>query len=177
MPCTKPEPPHVLIHLRLCSPANNKLFLFMYFKMIVQFPLLGLIGSRAKISVVSPFISGTRCRVKLLSYSIACDRTYVDLVPELFRWDFEGFTLETAAVVDGVYSYCSHGLIVAGPDKTFPTIMVTAHPAFEWTTQILSSTLSADFMLAVDSPGTATDPLITSAFLNGHITFDFQKLD
>ena len=145
--------------------------------MIVQFPLLGLINTRAKISVVSPFISGTRCRVKLLSYSIAYDKTFPFLAPELYRWDFEGFTLETAAVVDGVYSYCSHGLIVAGPDVDVPTIMVTAHPAFEWTTQILSSTLSADLMMAIDFPGTATNATITGAFLNGHITFDFTRLD
>ena len=149
--------------------------------MIVQFPIPSLLyvdtAYRAKTSVVSPFISGTRCRVKLLSYSIAYDKTYVGLAPELYRWDFEGFTLETAAIVDGVYSYCSHGLIVAGPDVVVPTIIVTAHPAFEWTTQILSSTLSADLMMAIDFPGTATNPLITSAFLNGHITFDFQKLD
>jgi hypothetical protein len=145
--------------------------------MIVQFPIIGLIDSRAKISVVSPFISGTRCRVKLLSYSIAFDKTYIGLVQELYRWDFEGFTLETAAIVSGVYSYCSHGLIVAGPDVVVPTVMVTAHPAFEWTTQILSSTLSADLMIAADFPGTAANPIITGAFLNGHITFDFTVLE
>ena len=149
--------------------------------MIVQFPLLGLLyvdtAYRAKTSVVSPFISGTRCRVKLLSYSIAYDKTFAGLVQDLYRWDFEGFTLETAAIVTGDYSYCSHGLIVAGPDVDVPTIMVTAHPSFEWTTQILSSTLSVDLMLATDLPGTGTNASITGAFLNGHITFDFTRLD
>jgi hypothetical protein len=141
--------------------------------MIVQFPIPALIDGHAKISVQSPYI-GRRCRVKLLSYSFALAGGFV---PALYRWDFTGFRLETAAIIDGTYANCSHGLIVPAPDSRAVTCVIGAD-AYVWEGILGGPLLSAELTTAVTEPG-LLDPAaaITNSFVYGHIAVDITPLE
>lgn len=139
--------------------------------MIVQFPIPALIDGRAKISVQSPYI-GRRCRVKLLSYSFALLGGFAQA---LYRWDFEGFRLETSAIVDGIYANCSHGLIVPPPDSRAVTCVV-ATDAYTWEGVLGGPLLSAELTTAVTAPGVLAAN-ITDSFLHGHFAVEITPLE
>ena len=139
--------------------------------MIVQFPIPALIDGRAKISVQSPYI-GRRCRVKLLSYSFSLSGAFVHA---LFRWDFTGFRLETAAIIDGTYANCSHGLIVPCPDIR-NVASESALDSYTWDGILGGPLLSAELTTAITAPGVLAAN-ITNSFEWGHITFEITPLE
>jgi len=141
--------------------------------MIVQFPIPALIDGHAKISVQSPYI-GRRCRVKLLSYSFALAGGFAQ---GLYRWDFTGFRLETAAIIDGTYANCSHGLIVPAPDSR-AVATIADLSAYTWEGILGGPLLSAELTTAVTEPGLLdAAAAITNSFVYGHISVDITPLE
>jgi hypothetical protein len=112
--------------------------------------------------------------VKLLSYSISLVDGFAQ---ELYRWDFTGFRLETAAIIDGTYANCSHGLIVPAPDsRSVATIADLS--AYTWEGILGGPLLSAELTTAVTEPGLLdAAAAITNSFEYGHISVDITPLE